>query len=157
MFPISSRNYAIDMKTGKTLWYNKGDAAAPYISGLGDMCFQVKSNQSSGSDLPYISKCNINTGQWQTVFTDTIVQDFQPFPSILLPFVDNNNDTLIFYLKNLYRFPPNEASHSLIYCFNMSKNKMIYTKEIFPKNSIAGFPIIYKNKKIGRASCRERV
>ena len=146
MFPIGSRNYAIDIKTGKTLWSNKGDAAEKYISGLGDICFQIKSNQSTGSDLPYVSKCNINTGQWQTVFTDTVVKDFKPSSSFPLPYIDTNGDTLIYYIKNLYKFPPNEAIRSLIYCFNISKNRMIYSKDIFPAEGVGGFPIIYKNR-----------
>ena len=146
IFSISSRNYAIDMKTGKSLWYNKGDAATSYISGLGDMCFKIKSDQSTGNDLPYVSKCNINTGQWQTVFTDTIVKDFQPSATFPLPYIDTNGDTLIYYLKNLYRFPPDESIRSLIYCFNMSKNKMIYSKDIFSKEGAGGFPIMYQNK-----------
>lgn len=146
MFPISSRNYAIDIKTGKSLWSNSGNWAVQYITGIGDVCFQIKNDQSLGVDLPNISKCNINTGQWQTVFTDTIVRDFKPSISLPLPYIDSNGDTLIYYLKNLYRFPPDEAIRCLIYCFNISKNKMIYSKEIFPKEGIDRFPIIYNNK-----------
>ena len=146
VFPVSSRNYAIDVKTGKTFWQTQGDIAAPYVRGIGDVCLQVKAKQIGGEDQPYVSKCNINTGQWQTVFTDTIVKDFKPFAALSLPYVDTNGDTLIIYLKTLYRFPPNEARRSLIYCFNMSKNKMIYTKEILPNESLSGLPTIYKNK-----------
>jgi outer membrane protein assembly factor BamB len=146
IFATGSRNYAIDVKTGKTLWQTQGDVAAPYVRGVGDVCLQVKAKQIAGEDQPYVSKCNINTGQWQTVFTDTIVKDFKPNAVLPLPYVDTNGDTLIICIKNLYRFPPNEALRSLIYCFNMTKNRMVYTKEIFSNEGASTLPVIHKNK-----------
>jgi outer membrane protein assembly factor BamB len=135
-----SQVYAIDLKMGKTLWENKvGDAALENVTGIGSTIFQEKFKNVNGSDLPYLAKCDIRTGQWQTIFTDSLMLNFTQYYNISEPMIDTNGDTLLIFSNTAYRLPGNpggEASMSFIYSFNVTQNKLNYKKTIFPNKGI---------------------
>jgi outer membrane protein assembly factor BamB len=131
-----SQVYAIDLKTGKTLWENKvGDTALETVTGIGSTVFQEKFKSVNGSDLPFLAKCDIKTGQWQTFFTDSLMINFTQHYDIAKPFVNSVGDTMLTFTNNAYRLPGNpggELIMSFVYLINVSKSKLIYKIELSP-------------------------
>jgi outer membrane protein assembly factor BamB len=131
-----SQVYAIDLKVGKTLWENKvGDSALETVTGIGSTIFQEKFKNVNGSNLPYLAKCDIKTGQWQTFFTDSLMLNFTQHYEIAEPFVNTAGDTMLTFTNNAYRLPGNpggELITSFVYLLNASKNKLIYKIQLSP-------------------------
>jgi outer membrane protein assembly factor BamB len=135
-----SQVYAIDLRIGKTLWQNRvSDAAMENVVGIGATIFHEKLKETNGSYLPYLAKCNIRTGQWQTIFTDSLMLNFTQRYEISEPFINAVGDTMLTFMNGAYRLPGNpggEKSLAFIYLFNVSKNKLIYKIEINPGSSL---------------------
>jgi outer membrane protein assembly factor BamB len=149
-----SRVYAID-KQGKTLWYNKvGNVAEEQVVGLDETIFQAKYNTIGNDNQPFIAKSNIMTGQWQTIFTDTIVKDFVRSLEFSKPFIDSNGDTTLVYTESLYRFANSSINQKekiigYISRFNVSKNKLVYRNEVLrPDGTTTSLTsaVVYQNK-----------
>jgi outer membrane protein assembly factor BamB len=143
IFTFGTSAYGIDFKSGKTLWQNRvneGATAGAKVRGIGSMVFQEKTSQSGSSLLPFLVKCDIKTGQWQTIFTDSLMLNFDQSYTIYDPFIDAKGDTTLFFVNSAYRLPGNpggEASMSFICSFNVTKNKLNYKKTLFSNKGVS--------------------
>jgi outer membrane protein assembly factor BamB len=135
-----SQVYALDLNVGKTLWQNKvSDAAMENVVGIGATVFHEKFIDVNGTYLPYLAKCNIKTGQWQTIFTDSLMANFTQRYNIAEPFINAIGDTMLIFTNGAYRLPGNpggEKSLSFVYLFNVSQNILIYKIEVPPVTSL---------------------
>jgi outer membrane protein assembly factor BamB len=143
LLPLGSRVHAIDIKTNKTVWKNKdSDVAEENLTGIGHTIFHSKYKTINGIDNGYVAKGNIMTGQWETIFTDTILPDYKNTLQTPIPFIDKNNDTLLFIVQTKYRFPPQESSRNNLYCYNLSKRQLKYKVEITKPTEGDGLSIV---------------
>lgn len=145
VLPLGSRVHGIDIKNNRTLWKNKdSDSAEEGITGIGNTIFHSKYKNVNGIDNGYVAKGNLLTGEWETVFTDTILSDFKNILQTPIPFVDINKDTLLFIVQTKYRFPPQEKKIDYLYCYNLSKRKLNYKILITePTESISRSIVFY--------------
>ena len=140
---LGSRVHAIDIKNNKTLWKNKdSDTGEETVTGIGNTIFQSKYKVVGGIDKGYVAKANILTGAWETVFTDTLISDYKNYLQTPIPFIDKNNDTLLFIVQTKYRFPPQESKINNLYCYNLSKRQIKYKAEITKPNDGGNYPIV---------------
>ncbi len=140
---LGSRVHAIDIKNNITLWKNKySDSAEEGITGIGNTIFHSKYKTVNGIDYGYIAKGNILTGQWETVFTDTILSGYTNTLQPAIPFIDKNSDTLLFIIQTKYRLPPQEKNINNLYCFNLSKKQLKYKVEITAPIEGGNLPIV---------------
>lgn len=144
VLPLGSRVHAIDVKNNKTLWKNKdSDAAEEGITGIGNAIFHSKYKNINGIESGYVAKGNILTGTWETVFTDTTLSDYRNTLQTPIPFIDKNNDTLLFIVQTKYRFPPQERKIDNLYCFNLSKRQLKYKIPITEPTGSVDRSIVY--------------
>ena len=143
ILPLGSSVHGIDIKNNKTLWKNKdSDTGEEAVTGLGNTIFHTKYKMINGVESGYIAQSNTLTGKWQTVFTDTILSDYKNYLQTPIPFIDKNNDTLLFIVQTKYRFPPQERNTNNLYCYNLSKKRLNYKVEITQPVEGTSLPIV---------------
>ena len=91
-----ARVYAIDMNTGKSLWTTKApEGGHSLILGVGDKIYHVRNALDKKQDI--LCKANINTGNWESVYTLRKQNRYVSIGSSELISKDENSKTYIYF------------------------------------------------------------
>lgn len=140
--------YAIDVTTGQTLWQNTHETQRGHrdITNFGDKIFHI-TLQPDRNEY-YLNIADIHTGNWQTIYSTTMKDNYTP--SLLPPsfYIDNNGDTLLLFTNNTYDFSTQKGLPFFI-CYNLTKKEIVYEKEVTSPTfgyGIVKEPIVYNDK-----------
>jgi len=149
VFAWGGRHYCINAETGKTVWRNKVNTSTSFImSAIGNKYLfnAVSFNSVLGIYTSALYMGNIETGQIEEIYRP----DQEKTLISPTPFITSSGEILISMVegKRLGKEWPSEIQHFIV-LFNLTKNKVIYSKEIeSPQLLGAGFraPVVNDGK-----------
>ena len=100
--------YCVDALNGKTVWRSQLESGEghPRISGINDYVYHnriLKTNPIT--EKSYLVRANINVGKWDTIYTQSIIEGFEPDiepPSV--SWTNNKGDEIVFFQIRYWNF-----------------------------------------------------
>ncbi len=112
LFTTNKDVYCVDATSGISIWKSKVDSANtnPRIGGIDNYVYQVLVKGIKSIDFSYLLKANINIGKWDTIYTQTKVDGFEPrIEPPTVSWLNKNRDTIVFFQIKYWNFPASKG------------------------------------------------
>lgn len=149
-FCTSNLTYGINIKSGETIWHSKRDGLGTLgIRGLNKLIFREA--HDIGNKQVSIEVCNINQGNWETIYSIDSKLNARIAASSILPFEEGGNLYACFLETEVYNNPNQQFSWLNLY--NYSENKIEWRSDTIKNQrglarTTPGLLPIYKNGRI---------
>lgn len=121
--------YALDVNNGQTLWRTTNDnlVGRNSLTLYNDLIFHIESKPDRSEY--YLKVADISTGNWETVYTTIMENDYVPLLDLPTYYINDEGDMLLFFTNNRYNFQLQKGHPELI-CYNLTKREVVYKKEV---------------------------
>ena len=131
--------YCVDAISGKTVWRSQLESGEghPRISGINDYVYHnriLKTN--SITEKSYLVRANINVGKWDTIYTQSIIEGFEPDiepPSV--SWTNNKGDEIVFFQIRYWNFPASKGRIDWM-AFNVNTKKQEFRLDNIDRGQI---------------------
>ncbi len=112
IFTTGKDVYCVDATSGISNWKSRTDSVSPNarIGGIGNYVYQVLSKGNRTIDFSYLLRADINTGKWDTTYTQAKLDGFEPrIEPPTVSWLNTSGDSILFFQIRYWNFPASKG------------------------------------------------